>query len=154
MCCWIFFKCSYNGSEHPNPNEVCVWCFPTNEQFFNTNCVPYTSTQFDTIYLEIPQIKDSVLQDCPLLPFQMPTVGPVCHLCFWPTDYRLEVSATRPHWVNLLEQITKLIKTFYFPGNQFIIKDIKKNSETGEIHVVRFGKRWELLCHLQLHHSP
>ena len=55
--------------------------------FWDTSWVSYNSTQF-WHYLLPPWL-------------QTPIASPGCHLCFWPTGYRLEVPATPP-WLQLI----------------------------------------------------
>ena len=49
-----------------------------------------------------------------LYPFQMPMESPGCYLCFWPNDHTWEIPMTPSlGLMNLLEQLTKLRRTFY-----------------------------------------
>ena len=100
----------------------------TNKQFSDTSWVSYNSTQLDTIYPKIasdPQVKGSVLQDCPP-PYNcqhQSQVQVVTCDSDQLTSYRLKVP-TAPFLgsVDLLEQLTDLRETFYLLDSFSIIK--------------------------------
>ena len=127
-----------------------VWgFFHTIEQFSDANWVAYNSAQL-WHYLPGDSIRSHSLrpQSCKtaLPPLQMPITSPGCHLCFWPTGYRPEVPTT-PFLgsINLLEQLTELIATFYLP---FILKRIQlRNNQPKEMHRVRYAEKGEQIPH-------
>ena len=114
------------------------------KQFSDTSWVSYGSTQFNSLstwrYHQIPQVKGSILQGG--LPLQIPIASPGCLLCFWSTDYRLEIPTT-PFlgWINLLEKLTKLRETLCLLDYQFIIKEC--NSETARWKRCMGQSMWE-----------
>lgn len=59
----------------------------------------------------------------------MPVASPGCHLCFWPTSYRLEVP-TPPALgsIILLERLTELKETVYLLASRFIVKAYKSGT--------------------------
>ena len=72
----------------------------------------------------IPQVKGLVPRDYPQRPpppLQMSTASPHYYLCFWPTNYRLEIPMTLGS-VTLLKWLTELRVKFYLLDHQFIIK--------------------------------
>ena len=113
------------------PHSQHVWrpmCvgFPLTKQCSDTSRGSYNSTPSDTTWRQrqSPQVKGSVPQDCPTpLPSQTPIASPGCHLCFWPTSYRLVVPTTHSLGsVSLLEQLTELRETFYSLDHWCIVK--------------------------------
>lgn len=76
----------------------------TKEQFSRHQWASYNSTQSSQRGYQIPQLKDSILQDNSPLLLQMPIPTPACHLFFWPTSYRLKIpTAPSLGSINLLE---------------------------------------------------
>ena len=99
-----------------------------------------SSLQFNLILIlsaqkkhQTPQVKGSVLQECPCplipTPLQRLVATPGCRLFFWPTGYRLGISVTFSLGsIAFPEQLTEIRETFYLLDHQFIIKGY--NSET------------------------
>ena len=63
---------------------------------------------------QIPQVKGSVPQDLPPLPFQMPITGPGCHLCFWPAQVPTALSSG---WINLKIPRFSMAWSFLWPAS-------------------------------------
>ena len=70
------------------------------------------------------RLRAQSLHDWSFPPPQRPITSPGCHLCFWPTGYRLEVHMTSSFsLINLLEPLTELRETFYLLKHWFITKE-------------------------------
>ena len=112
---------------------MCVCGFSTtpNDSLIPAGC-PTIQLNSDTIYMEregqIPQVKSSVIQDCP--PIQMPILSPGCHLNFWLSSFKSEVVMT-PFlgFLNLLEHLTELRKPVYSLEYWFITKDTNQQPD-------------------------
>ena len=73
---------------------------------------------------QIPQVKGSVLQDCPSPHLGCQFQVQVVTLCFWPTGYKSKVPTTPSlGTINLLKQFTTLREIFDLLGHRFIRKD-------------------------------
>lgn len=63
---------------------------------------------------------------------QTPIISPHCQLCFWPTEYKLEVPVTPLSFSNLLEWLTEPKKTVYLLDYWFIRNRCKPGAAEGE----------------------
>ena len=133
---WLFYRLTHVSIPHfkkpliCSPFPVCVGGFPHQQiNLQDTSWVSYNLTQF-WHYLSRNSIGFLRLRIqsymTAITPPQMPVTNPGCYLCFWQTSYRLEVPTTFLGSINLLEQFTKLNKTFYLPDCLIIIiqKDV------------------------------
>lgn len=114
---FFFFVCPPPPPTVPKSNSL------------GTNRISYKSTQF-WHYLHcirqhhIPQVKGFSPQGCSLTPTSGASQSPGCHLFFWQTSYRGELSMIPSPLssINLLKQLTELRKNILLTRFQLIMK--------------------------------
>ena len=87
---------------------------------------------------QIPTGEGSVPQGRP--PLWIPLVSPGSHLCFWPTDYKLEVPMTLSlGLINLLERLTELRKPPDSLVTDLLQRRLKDMNQQREEEIRRWG---------------
>lgn len=104
----------------------------------------------------IPQIMDSVAQDCLSPPPVFISISNAsCYLHFWPNGYKSEVLMITPAsgLINLLDQVKWLLKLVYLLDYHFFFKDITQEQQDRRDTLVRVCEQRLTRPH-EARHSP